>query len=231
MDLFEQRHESQKFASLVLLVKRPPNEPPPDLGGTASNFKEFCIPQKPSRRVVVNVAVSAQNLNCVQADLGALLGDKQGDAGAVLGRGVPPVCGTGYGVDVRSAGGRRGVHVGHLSLQQLELSNLLSKLLPLVGVLEGDVAGRLHDAERRRGEHKALDVEARHEDVDALVQVTQDVGLGDLAVFKDELARWRTPEVKNYGFYSSTLSRGVSMAKVVGARVGIHHYLSGAFIC
>ena len=51
-----------------------------------------------------------------------------------------------------------------------------------------DVHRRMHDAERSRRQHRALVVEAAHQDVDALADLAQHVLGRDLAILEHQLA-------------------------------------------
>ena len=81
-------------------------------------------------------------------------------------------------------------------MSHLKLSNLLAKLFALMGVVPGDVAACLHDADGTAAENDPLDVQSGHEDLDPTVHPSQDVGLGHQAVFEDQLAGRRAPQTQ-----------------------------------
>jgi len=82
----------------------------------------------------------------------------------------------------------RGVHVGNLPLHQAEGADGGVELLALAHVGQGDVHRRLHQAERAAREHEALGVQAAHQHLDALVDLSEHVLGGDLAVLEHQFA-------------------------------------------
>ena len=75
-----------------------------------------------------------------------------------------------------------GGEVGEAVLEGLEGADRAAELLALLGVGEGVVEGALADAEHRRGEDQALDVEAGHQLRPALVDLAEHGVGGGLAV-------------------------------------------------
>jgi len=84
------------------------------------------------------------------------------------------------------------VHVGHLSLHQLELSDLLSELFSLLAVVDGNIESCLHQADWASTENKSLIVEPTHQDVNSLIDFTKDIFGWDLQILEDQLGSWGT---------------------------------------
>ena len=76
------------------------------------------------------------------------------------------------------------------------LTDSLSKLLSLMGVIPGHVARRLHQPQRPARQDEPLQVQSAHEDVHALVPRTEHVLGRDAAVLEDQLAGARPPDAQ-----------------------------------
>lgn len=89
-----------------------------------------------------------------------------------------------------SAGLQLHVHVRHLSLHQLEFSDLLSELFSLLAVVDSNIEGCLHQSDWASTENKSLVVEPTHQHVNSLIDFTKDVFGWDLQVLEDQLGGW-----------------------------------------
>lgn len=184
------RRRKRTWSILVskLLVELSADQHSANLAGAGTDLVQLGVAENAASGEVVDVSVAAQALDGVQGNLGGALGRVQDDTGAVAVGGVASIAGTGSGVNVGARGVELGVHVGDLALDQLELTDALVELSAGVDILEGGVQGGLHQTERPTGEDETLIVQARHEDIDTLANVTEDVLGRDLAVLKDQLA-------------------------------------------
>ena len=136
-----------------------------------------------------------------------------------------------HGVAKRAAGLQHGVHVRHLALNQLKLTNALPKLLAVMDVGHNAVHHRLHDADGPGGQHGAFIVQATHEHLGALVQAAQDIFRGHLHVFEHQLAGVATPHAqlvkllrnrKAFHAFFDEESRHATRTQF-GFGLGIHH--------
>src|SRR5437588_365954 len=143
----------------------PSDQPAADLGSSRADLVELRVAPQAPRRVVVDVAVAAETLDRLARHPGRFLGGVKDRAGRVLARGLAAIAGLADRVYIGAAGVERRVHVGELSLHQLELADRLPELLALVHVGHHHVQAGLHDSERAAREHGALVVETRHQDV------------------------------------------------------------------
>ena len=84
---------------------------------------------------------------------------------------------------------KHGVHVGHFALNELKLTNALTKLLAVVNIGNDVVHDRLHDAQRTRCQHSTLVVQAAHEHFGAHVQAAQNIFCWHFNIVKHQLAR------------------------------------------
>ena len=109
-------------------------------------------------------------------------------AGGVLAGGLAPVAGLRHRIDIGLAGIHRRVHVGDLALHELEFADRPAELLALVDVGHDHVHAGLHDAERAGGKDGALIVQARHQNMDALIDFADDILLRHLAVLEHQFA-------------------------------------------
>jgi len=75
-----------------------------------------------------------------------LVCQEKDDSCAILATHMAVICCTSNVVEVRSAGRKCSMHVGHLGLNQLKLTYSGSKLAPLVCILKGGVAASLHES-------------------------------------------------------------------------------------
>src|SRR5215470_10845001 len=115
-----------------LLEQLPADQHAPDLAGAGADLVELGVAQIASGRVVVDVAVAAEQLYGIERDLGGVLGGVEDRAGGVLAGGFAAVAGFRHGIDVRLAGVHADIHVGDLALHQLKLADRLAELLALV---------------------------------------------------------------------------------------------------
>src|SRR5690349_16512894 len=71
-----------------------------DLGCPCADLVELGVAQKASRRIVVDVAIAAEDLDRLQRDLGRPLGGEEDAAGRVLAARRAAVTGGGDGIDI-----------------------------------------------------------------------------------------------------------------------------------
>src|SRR2546426_12669134 len=136
------------MGSLRFGKKLAADEPAADLGGAGADLVELGVaPETPGWRLVY-VAHAAHRLDRLAGHPGGLFGGIQDRARGILSRRLSSIQGLPYRVDIRAAGGERGVHVGDLSLHQLEFADRLAELLALVHVGHHDVEAGGPDAER-----------------------------------------------------------------------------------
>lgn len=140
---------SKLLRLLVFLVQGASDEHSADFAGSSTNLVELRIAHDSASRVIIDVPVAAEDLDRIEADLSCLLGAVEDDTSAVLGIGFAQVTGTGDVVQIAPAGVEGRVHVCHLPLQQLELSDSLVELLSRVRVLKRDIAGCLHESYKK----------------------------------------------------------------------------------
>ena len=138
-----------------------PDQHAPDLAGAGADLIELGIAQQPAGRIVVGIAVAAEQLDRVERHAGRVLRRVEDRAGGILARGLAAVAGSRHRIDVGPAGIHRDIHVGDLALHQLELADRLAELLALVDIGQHHIQAGLHDAERARRQHHAFVVEAR----------------------------------------------------------------------
>src|SRR5712692_936382 len=119
-----------------------------DLAGAGADLVKFGVAQEAAGRVVVDVAVAAEDLDGVERAGGRLLGGVEDGAGGVLARGAAAIAGPGDGIDIGLARVEVGVHVGELALNELEFADRLAELLALVDVRNDRIEAGLNDAER-----------------------------------------------------------------------------------
>src|SRR5262249_23857820 len=153
-------------ASARLVEQLPADQHAPDLAGARADLIELGIAQIASRGIIVDVAVAAKELHGIERDLGGILGGVEDGAGGILARSLAAVTRFGDRVDIGLAGIHADIHVGDLALHQLELADRLAELLALVDIGHRHVHACLHDAERARCQHHALEIEPGHQDGD-----------------------------------------------------------------
>ena len=134
----------------VLRVERSADNLPAYFAGTGADLVEFGVTQVAAGRVVVDVAIAAENLDGIQRHLSSFLGRIQDDSGAILVAGVADVASPGHVVQIGAARVHCRVHVGHFTLHELEFADPLIELLAGVGVVECCVAARLHYTRKKK---------------------------------------------------------------------------------
>src|SRR6202034_3189222 len=87
-----------------------------DFRGAGADLVELGVAQQAAGRVVVDVAVAAEDLYRVERHLRGRLGGVEDRAGSVLARRLAAVAGARDGVDIGAAGAGGRVHVGDLAL-------------------------------------------------------------------------------------------------------------------
>src|SRR5471032_2267238 len=147
-----------------------------DFAGAGADFIQLGVAPQAADRIVVDVAVAAQRLDRLAGHPGGFFGAVQDGAD---------------GVDVGLAGHHGRIHVGQLALHQLEFADRVAELLAVVDVRHDGVHASLHDAQRAAGQHGALEVQARHQHVDALGQAAEHVFGRHFAVVEHQFARVR----------------------------------------
>src|SRR5690606_9937726 len=78
----------------------PSDQPAPDLARAGADLVEFGVAQQAAGRILVDVAVAAQELDRVERDLRRLLGSIEDAAGGILARRLPAVAGGRHRVDI-----------------------------------------------------------------------------------------------------------------------------------
>src|SRR6476646_9648715 len=101
----------------------------PDLTRPRPDLVELGIAQVSPGRIVVDVAVAAEELNRVERHLGGVLGGVEDGAGGVLARGLAAIARLGDGIDIGLARVHPDIHVGELALDQLKFPDRLPTLL------------------------------------------------------------------------------------------------------
>src|SRR5215831_3107453 len=118
-----------------------------DLRGAGADLVELGVPQEPSGREFVDVAVSAEDLDRLQGELGRLLGSEKNAAGGVLAVGLAAITGGRNRIDIGARGIGDRVHVRKLALYQLELADRTAELAALMHIRDYEVEARCHDTE------------------------------------------------------------------------------------
>src|SRR5262245_62295008 len=129
-----------------LLEQLASDQHPADLAGAGADLVELGVAQQAARRVIVDIAVAAEELDRIERDLRRLLARIQDGAGRVLARGLALIARLGHRIDVGLARVHGDVHVGDLALDQLERADRLAELLALVHVRKHRVEAGLHNA-------------------------------------------------------------------------------------
>src|SRR5580658_811389 len=171
----------------------PRDHEPPDFARTGADLEQLRIPREPLQREVAHVSVAPVDLDGGEGVArGGLRGEREGRRALPE---APPVARDGVEGRVREAASRLQVrvHVRDLGLDQLEMTDLLTELLPGPCVGHALLEAFGQDADRYAGEHRALDVQATHHDRDPLVLGTDQLVGRDLAVLERELPGGRTP--------------------------------------
>ena len=139
-------------------------------------------------RVILAEAIAAEHLHRIGSNFLHAIGDERLDHGAFAAHQVALVHQAHAVVhhDARSLG--LDGHVGQQSLHHLEVDKTLSKLLALLSVRNSLVDGTLHDADAKRGNESARQVQSVQRDAHALA------GLADYSALrhaKDRACRRR----------------------------------------
>ena len=77
-----------------------PDQHPPDLARSGADLIEFCIAQQAPRRVIVDIAIAAKQLDRVKRRLGRVLRRKEQRARRILARGAAIVARAGHRIDI-----------------------------------------------------------------------------------------------------------------------------------
>src|SRR4029077_13153156 len=109
--------------------KLPADQPAANLGRARADLVELGVAPQAADRRLVDVAHATERLDRLARHPGRLFGGIEDGAGGVLSGGFVAVEGLANRVDVGTAGGKRGVHVGELALHELELADRLTELL------------------------------------------------------------------------------------------------------
>src|SRR5688572_27399040 len=99
-----------------LLEQLPPDQHAADFAGAGADLVELGVAQQPAGRIVVDVAVAAEQLDGVERALRRLLRGVEDRTGGIFPGGLATVAGLRHRVDVGARGVHRGVHVGDLAL-------------------------------------------------------------------------------------------------------------------
>ena len=82
---------------------------------------------------------------------------------------------------------QRGVHIGHLALDQLKFADRLAELPPVVNIGDHVVHDGLHNPDRAASQHGALIIKPAHQHPDAAVYLAKHVLAGHAAVLEHQL--------------------------------------------
>src|SRR5690606_10164937 len=115
--------ERQRSTSRLLPHHLPADQPAADLARAGADLVELGIAQQAAGRIVVDVAVAAEKLDCVERCLRRLFRRVEDAAGRVLACCLLAVACRGHCIDIGPAGVHRRVHVGQLALDELELAD------------------------------------------------------------------------------------------------------------
>src|SRR4051794_25307523 len=105
-----------------------------DFTGPGTDLVELCIPKQSARWIVIDIAVTAKQLNCIERTLSCLFGSIENCSCRILARRLAPIASLCHCVNVGSRRIRRDIHVRNLALHQLECADRLSELLALVHI-------------------------------------------------------------------------------------------------
>src|SRR5690606_19247532 len=186
--LAETARRPRRAGSVAAFEQLAADQHPADLVGAGADGIELGVAQDPPGRVFVDVAVAAQGLDGLQRHLHRGLAGVQQAGGGIDAAATAGVVVAGDLVGESAAGLQRRVHVGELGLHDAEAAHRGVELPALAHIGQGDVQGRLHQAQRAAGQHQAFGVQAAHQHLHALVDLAQDVPGGDLAVLEHQLA-------------------------------------------
>src|SRR5258706_1805296 len=171
-----------------------PDQHAADLVGAGSDVVELGVTEQSPRGEFVDVAVAAEALDRLERDLHGVLGGEHDAGGGILAHGAAAA-----GIErLRDAiaEGARGlqlrVHVGDLSLHELEGADRMAELLALVHVRKDQGHRRLHDTQGPGRKARALGIQSPHQHARTAVHFAEHVFLRDLAVLEHELARVRS---------------------------------------
>src|SRR3984957_21265169 len=85
---------------LALREQLPPDQHSPDFARPGADLVELGVAQQTPERIIVGVAVAAENLDRVERDLGCALGGIEDRARGVLARRLAAIARLGDGVDI-----------------------------------------------------------------------------------------------------------------------------------
>src|SRR6516162_5942977 len=128
-----------------LLVDLAADQHAADLARAGTDLVELGITQQPPGWKIVDVAVAAETLDGFERHPGGAFGRVEDRSGRVLARDAAIVAAACDRVDVGPGRVHGHVHVGDLSLHELELTDWLTELFAVVHVRKHDVHAGLHD--------------------------------------------------------------------------------------
>src|SRR5471032_3024955 len=169
-----------------------------DFAGAGADFIQFGVAPQAAGRVLVDVAIAAQRLDRFACHPGGFFGAVQDRAGRILAQLAHGFgCGGAVarladGVDVGLARHHGRIHIGQFALHQLEFTDGLAELLAVMHIRHYQVHARLHDAQRTARQYGALEVQARHQHIDAFAQAAQHVFGWHFAILEYQFACVRT---------------------------------------
>lgn len=118
---FENKQRSLgKLLVGVFLVESTSNDQTTDLASSGSDLVKLGVAEKSSSWIVIDVSVSAENLNRVETHLSTFFGDIENHTGTILIRHISLIGCLGDHVKIRTGSVEGGVHVGELSLEELK---------------------------------------------------------------------------------------------------------------
>src|SRR5215470_17733855 len=112
-----------------LLINLPPDQHAANFARPGADLVELGVAQQPAGGEIVDVAVAAEALDCLQRHEGRPFGGVENSAGGIFAGDAAVVAGARHRVDIGLGGVGGHIHVGDLSLYELEFSDRLAELL------------------------------------------------------------------------------------------------------
>src|SRR6201992_1290212 len=107
-------------ASGKFIEQLAPDQHAADFAGAGADLVELGVAQQAAGRIVVDIAIAAEQLDRVERALRRLFGSVEDGAGGVLSGGLATVAGLRYRIDIGTRRIHRRIHVGNLALHELE---------------------------------------------------------------------------------------------------------------
>ena len=159
-----------------------------NLRGSLVDLGDLGIPHHALYGVVPGIAIASEELYRPPGHLTGSLGGEQLGHGRLGGIGLPGVLDGGRPVDQHPGSVHPGLHLCQHKLSVLELGDGSAELAPILDVLHRLVDGTLGDAQCLSGDADAPTVQGHHGNLEALVELAQQVLLGHFHVLEHQLA-------------------------------------------